>query len=1234
MRRFTLLFTLLVSLLAALALLSAPVEAQQMDVIRGRVIGPDSMPINGVSVKATSYSGNVSKSTKTDRNGRYAMTYPNGEGDYWLEFRAIGFVAKRFEIKRVADEEILLADAKLVSSIATLEQVTTTANAGRALINRNDQGGNVGGGERAISSNGLPPDQMGNLAAMAGGLPGIQVIPGLDGAADVFSALGLSADQNSTTFNGLGSGINTLPPDAQVRASVLTYSYDPAIGNFSGARIALVSQPGTNYSFRQASTNAITPQLQFADDIAEQQNQKFSNFLIGSGGRGPLVMDRHFYNTSFSLSRNFKDLPSLLNTSPLGLSSAGVAADSVTRLLGILRQANIPSTLPSTPTLQATDQLSVQANVDLTPGTSGTGNAITLGLLGNYRQSQQVTGFGGSSILTTPAHNGETKNWSGIASLRHTNYFWFGILSNSVLGLSLSGTENEPYLRLPNGNVRVNSVFDDGTSAVRSLSFGGNPALTLSQQSHTWELSNEMRWFAGNNKHAVKLTSNLRQEGFTSDQGANLFGSFSFNSLGDLQAGRAATYNRTLFAPERTGSQVTAAFSLGDFWRPKQDLQVQYGLRLDANRFLTTPNANPLVEQRLGVSNAGVPNRLYLSPRVGFTWIYGTAPQIAFIPGAARPPRALIQGGVGVFQNLRGSDLIATAVNNTGLASSTQQIVCTGPAAPIPAWASYQTSPSNIPSTCADGTSGTVFSNSTPNVTLFDRDFQQSRVWRSNFRWSGPVMDNRFALGVSAVYSLNLNQQDALDRNFKGTQRFALDNEGGRPVYANPTAIDPRTGAVALQDTRVTTDFLRVSEARSDLRSEAQQYLVTLRPVTANPKLRWNASYQLLALRDQFRGFSSTVGDPFGTQWGQGLQAGRHQFGIGLNDFPVLDVIYVTWNVAFSSGIPFTPSIQGDVNGDGSAFNDRAFVFDPAKTADQALAADMRNVLQNGEVAGRSCLNRQLGQLASRGSCRGPWNTTANLSFRFNPQKIGLPQRASVNFSINNPLGLADLIVNGQDIRGWGQAIAPDQSLLLVRGFDPTTRRYTYEVNQRFGTTRPTQTTQRALPLISLRVQVDIGVPRERQVLTQRLDMGRGRPGTKSTAPVLKSLGSSTIPNPMMLILQQPDSLKLTRKQADSLAALSRAFTQRADALWTPVAKYLEMVPDSYDKGAAYDQYVTAREKTVDYLMTLVPEVNRLLTKSQKRKLPLQILNFLDSRVLKFMRSSSAGIETSPFIIR
>ena len=119
----------------------------------------------------------------------------------------------------------------------------------------------------------------------------------------------------------------------------------------------------------------------------------------------------------------------------------------------------------------------------------------------------------------------------------------------------------------------------------------------------------------------------------------------------------------------------------------------------------------------------------------------------------------------------------------------------------------------------------------------------------------------------------------------------------------------------------------------------------------------------------------------------------------------------------------------------------------------------------------------------------------------------------------------------------------------------------------------------------------------------------------------------------MSLILQQPDSLKLTREQADSLATLSRAFTQFADGLWSPLARSLASLPNQYDQGKAYEQYVSAREETVDYLITLVPAVKRLPTSAQKRRLPLQLTNYLDERVLRFLRTSSSG-DGGPFFVR
>jgi hypothetical protein len=147
------------------------------------------------------------------------------------------------------------------------------------------------------------------------------------------------------------------------------------------------------------------------------------------------------------------------------------------------------------------------------------------------------------------------------------------------------------------------------------------------------------------------------------------------------------------------------------------DVQVQYGVRVDGNRFDDRPAYNPLVQQTFGVRNDVLPNAVRVSPRVGFSWTYGVAPQIPGFEGAVRGPRAVVRGGVGLFQNQPRTILTGSALDNTGLTTGIQNLACIGSAAPIPDWATYGLDPSTIPVLCASGTTGTPFSNATPNVT-------------------------------------------------------------------------------------------------------------------------------------------------------------------------------------------------------------------------------------------------------------------------------------------------------------------------------------------------------------------------------------------------------------------------------------------------------------------------------------------------------------------------------------
>src|SRR5206468_9646644 len=100
----------------------------QTDVIRGRITGPDSVPVERATITVTSISGNVSRNARTDKSGRFTVTFPGDDGDYFVNVAALGFATKRFEVKRTGDQEILVADARLQRVAAQLDAVKVNAD--------------------------------------------------------------------------------------------------------------------------------------------------------------------------------------------------------------------------------------------------------------------------------------------------------------------------------------------------------------------------------------------------------------------------------------------------------------------------------------------------------------------------------------------------------------------------------------------------------------------------------------------------------------------------------------------------------------------------------------------------------------------------------------------------------------------------------------------------------------------------------------------------------------------------------------------------------------------------------------------------------------------------------------------------------------------------------------------------------------------------------------------------
>lgn len=1208
---------------AALVVSANPAHAQvQAEVIRGRITGPDSQPIVNALVTTVSFNGGITKTKRTDKNGRYSITYPNGEGDYWVSITAIGYQPQRFEVKKLADEEVLIADVKL-SNTQQLAQVTVTADGPRQTPLRSDFMGDVTGGDRYVSNAGLAPELAGNLSAMAASTPGVQLIPGVDGNPDMFSILGLDGSQNNTALNGQQGGMSNLPRDASVNTSVRT-GYDVANGGFSGAQVNVSTFSGSNYISRMMSGVFNSPQAQFNDRVG--QASEYSYVSIGGRASGAIVTDKDFYTTSFQFDRRSQDLATLLSTSPVVFQSAGISSDSVARLTSILGNIGIPVSTRGIGNASSRTNASLLGSFDWAPKSEQSGHAFNLAYNGGWNS------VGPQAIATsqTPASLGASKAVNGSTQLRHTNFFG-SILTESMLAFSASRNESKPFLNLPGGTVLLTSTLEDGTATARNLSFGGS-ANANSSSSQSLSARNMLSWFSGNSKHRVKLISELRADRSSADRATNLMGRYTYQSLADLEANRPSSFTRSLNAVNQNGQALVGALAIGDAWRPTRDVQVQFGLRLDANRFLTTPDENRTINSLFGVSNSDVPNGVYLSPRVGFSWLYGRASQIPFAEGFISGPRATIRGGVGVFQNVRGPDLATSAIANTGLPGSAQQLNCTGAATPIVDWDVLRDGTSMVPTQCSDGSQGTLFASSVPSVTMFASDYAQEKSIRTNLQWSGAVLDNRFNFSVNGQYSYNMNQPDAVDLNFRAIEKFGLVAEGSRPVYVSPGSIDAGSGLIASRDARVVQEFNAVTQLRSDLHSHSRQVSFTVSPLTFSAtKFRWNASYNYLNTRQQFRGFTSAAGSPLEIQSGTGAGP-RHDIGYQLV-YNLANAVTLTWNGRITSGNRYTPTVAGDVNGDGSR-NDRAFIPDPASISGTPLSASLQSLIDRGSEGARNCLRSQLGTIADRNSCVGPWtmgNTTLRLAV--NASKIRLPQRTTLSFTVSNPIGAADLLMHGTDkLHGWGQTPQIDQSLLFVRGFDRESDTYAYEVNQRFGSTRAAQTTSRTPVVVTMQLSVDFAPTRDWQNLRMQLNRGRSRAGNKMTEAAVRQYSSGVFPNPMARLLQVGEQMHLTRTQADSLATMSRRYTRLVDSLWTPTAKYLAALPKEYDGAIAQAKLVHARETAVGYLIAVAPHIRKMLTNGQRRVLPAGIVTMLEPRYLQLMQKGlSSGGEFAIF---
>jgi hypothetical protein len=1225
---------------AFVAVLPGVAGAQNTEIVRGKVIGADGKPVPDVTVTITGLQSQEVKSPHTNEKGIYTALFTNGDGDYLVNVRKIGYSPYNTRLTRTGLSSVLSADVTLTQIAYELDTLSVLAK--RAQVKGDEA--SIGGVETNLLQGALFSLDPGDLASLAGQIPGILAL-GDSG----FSVLGADASQNNTTVDGAKFGGARVPQDAIQSSRLIQTSTDPGVAGFGGGQTALILRGGSDLFSATARANFSDHHLAWSDPSYPRPVPQITG-ISGTIG-GPIIKKRLHYQGSWNIRDQASDVYSLLDPPTSIISQYGLTLDTISAVSNALHQLGVPLTAKGFSPDQQNRNYNTSLVLDWTPKPT---TAIRITHSGSWGNG----GSPGSAPYSYPALGSSNDNTFQFLTGKLTGYV-HGFLDELNMSGSYNRFASDPFLDAPSASVRVGTVFDDGHTGLGSLSFGGGSGVNRNS-GYDWDTRNEFSWVPGAGKHRVKIGQEIDYSWATSYSSGNQFGSYSYQTLNDLAANRPASYSLTLSSFERSSKGATGSLWVGDEFAASKALQFQGGLRYDAAFPGTTPELNPDVQTAFGIRTNQIPHSRLLTPRLGFSWAsakrrgmgsptgqggpisLGSLPANLppeFIQALLGTPRGsvapgwAVNGSIGAYGAPLDNGSIASLIDQTGLPQTRRILTCVGDATPIPDWSAIDNA---APTSCLDGTGSQTFSSNVPSVRVYDPSYKASVNYRASLGIDGIRLIHNWTLGITAFGNYGVNGGSSLDLNLTQTPKFFLPDEADRAVFVSPDAIVPSTGVIAPNAYRINTAYGAVSNVVSDLRNYTVQPQFTIAPPhpLLHNKLNLSMTYiynysrreqrgmsgggfggggsSFVVFRDgaSFSGFGgggsyAIGGNPFTKGWVPGPSP-THQISTNIS--------YRAWwfnitsRINVYSGSPFTPSVNGDVNGDGLN-DDLAFIPNPMTTTDPALAAQMTQLLASAPAGARACLMKQLGEVAGINSCSSQWQARLDLRLDFQPPRsFGFGDRLRLTTQMQNTSG-AIVRLFGLENTPLGRGALSQQvqnQLLYVTGFNPTTQHYTYQVNQLFGQPTNFGNARRQYPPFSLQLGLEykLGGP-----ATAPMARSMGLiPGNKEPPYTMDQIHDKLTRlsrDPVQQILVRKDSMGLNRDQVTKLEAISKEFRARTDSALDPVLDYVMKKGRKIDDGQLQSRLGKAQPQIQRMLLDAQTRARALLTPAQLQMLPV-----------------------------
>ncbi len=489
----------------------------------------------------------------------------------------------------------------------------------------------------------------------------------------------------------------------------------------------------------------------------------------------------------------------------------------------------------------------------------------------------------------------------------------------------------------------------------------------------------------------------------------DIYGTYFFNSINDLQNGNASRYQVQFGTPgfspnSKFGAQQWGLY-VGDSWRVSNTLTLNLGLRADLPRLTDNPTYNPLVQSTFGVDTSNVPSgQLVISPRLGFNW------------NASASGKDQVRGGIGIFAGRTPFVWISNNYGTTGIGITNLSA----------SNVTFNPDPNNPPKNFPPGTSAIT-------VNGIDPDFKFPKVLRSTLAYDRELpfgirgsIEGMFTKTVEDVFYYNINKVPSGSTTFYGA-----------PVYKN-----------------LSSAFSNMLFLSNTTKGEQQNLIVQLEKRFPFG-LYVNGSYAYMNAKSAFEATSSVAlsnwqfqtgnGDIYTQQLTRSFFDVPHRFNIVVSQaFKTGPVNHNVGLVYFAqSGQPYSILMGGDPNKDGASGNDQLFV--PQNYSDIVWKSGTTGVAPPTEdqwntFLSTTGLDKYRGQVAPRNALDAPW--IHSFDFHYD---ITLPisvVQVQLTFDVLNLLNLIN--------SNWGllrYVSFQTYSALNYSGIDTATGKPIYTVN-------------------------------------------------------------------------------------------------------------------------------------------------------------------------------------------